>query len=160
MTREQFIYHIQSTQKAVRCFLVGLCCGDSSRADDIAQDAFIKAYLASGTCRDVTRFRSWIMTIAYNTFISSVRSAGPDPIDISRAMDMCADTQADSSFRYEALYRALALISPKERAAILLYYLEGYDIREIAIMTVSSEAAVKQQLSRGRLHLRSILESH
>ena len=45
MTREQFISHVESTQKAFRRFLVALCCGDTALADDIAQESYIKAYL-------------------------------------------------------------------------------------------------------------------
>ncbi|MDE6153298.1 MAG: hypothetical protein K2G21_04025, partial [Muribaculaceae bacterium] len=40
---------------------------------------------------------------------------------------------------------------------ILLYYLEGYSIKEVARFTQSTEAAVKQLMSRGRNHLRQIL---
>lgn len=159
MTREQFIYHVQATQKALRGFLVALCCGDSYRADDLAQDTLVKAYLAADTCRDNSRFKSWLMTIAYNTFISSNRAAGLDTVDVDHALHLSSGERADESFRYESLYRALSLIAPKERAAILLYYLEGYSVREISSMTDSGEAAVKQQLSRGRIHLREILET-
>ena len=42
MTREQFITHVENTQKAFRRFLVALCCGDTSLADDVAQEAYIK----------------------------------------------------------------------------------------------------------------------
>ena len=46
MTREQFIYHVEATQKAFRRFLVALCCGDTALADDVAQESYIKAYLS------------------------------------------------------------------------------------------------------------------
>ena len=47
MNREQFISHIEDCQKPLRRFLTALCCGDSQLADDIAQEALIKAYLSS-----------------------------------------------------------------------------------------------------------------
>ena len=45
----------------------------------------------------------------------------------------------------------------RERTAILLFYLEGYSIKEIAEIIDSSQDAVKQQLSRGRAHLKDML---
>lgn len=46
MTRQEFISQVESSQAAFRRFLVALCCGDSFLADDIAQDAYLKAYLS------------------------------------------------------------------------------------------------------------------
>ena len=47
---------------------------------------------------------------------------------------------------------------PKERSAITLYYLSGYDVKEIAAITETSTDAVKKQLSRGRDKLKEILK--
>ena len=55
------------------------------------------------------------------------------------------------------LYLALATLPPKERSAITLFYLNGYSIKEIAAITEASQDAVKQQLSRGRDKLRTLL---
>jgi RNA polymerase sigma-70 factor (ECF subfamily) len=49
-------------------------------------------------------------------------------------------------------------LPPKERSAITLYYLNGYDIKEIAAITDTSEDAVKKQLSRGRDKLKARLK--
>ena len=77
MNREQFISHVESTQGALRRFLVALCCGDSALADDIAQETYIKAYLSSDSIRDEARFTAWIYRIAYNTFINARRAVRP-----------------------------------------------------------------------------------
>ena len=47
MTREQFIQLVSDEQEALRGFLLALRCGNKDDADDIAQDALVKAYLAS-----------------------------------------------------------------------------------------------------------------
>jgi len=52
----------------------------------------------------------------------------------------------------------LRTLPPKERSAITLYYLNGYDIKEIAAITDTSEDAVKKQLSRGRDKLKEKLK--
>ncbi len=131
MDREQFISHVKGSQKALRRFLVALCCGDAALADDIAQETLIKAYLSCDGFKNPDKFNAWIYRI----------------------------DSADSSFRYQALYAALNRLPGKERTSVLLHYMEGYSIKEIAVITESSEDAVKQHLSRGRTHLRGLLVS-
>ena len=64
MTREQFISHVESTQKAFRRFLVALCCGDTALADDIAQESYIKAYLSCDSFSNLEKFNAWIFKSA------------------------------------------------------------------------------------------------
>ena len=52
----------------------------------------------------------------------------------------------------------LRTLPPKERSAITLFYLSGYSIKEVAVITETSEDAVKKQLSRGRDKLRQELK--
>lgn len=157
MTREQFTSHVEGIQKAFRRFLVALCCGDSALADDIAQEALIKAYLSCDSFRDISKFNAWIWRIGYNTFISD-RRAAKISVGYDSIMDRAAADSADSAFRYQALYAALNRIPDKERMAILLHYMEGYSVKEIADIVDASQDAVRQQLSRGRNHLRSVLD--
>lgn len=158
MTREQVISYVRSGQNQLRRFLTGLCCGDSSLADDIAQETYIKAYLACDSFRDPAKFTAWIYRIAYNTFISHKRSRRP-AADMDSARDVADTDRADSRFNYQELYMALDELSDRERTAILLFYLEDYSVKEIAQVTGISDDAVRQQLSRGRTHLRQKLSS-
>lgn len=157
MTRDQFIAHVEESQRALRRFLVALCCGDGSQADDIAQEAYIKAYLAiDGFSGNPEKFNAWIFRITYNTFLDHRRSAKVYS-DYNEASNMACTSSADDSFKYQELYDALQRLSAKERTSILLYYMEGYSIKEIAKIIETSESAVKQHLSRGRTHLRGLL---
>lgn len=156
MTREQFTSQVEATQGALRRFLIALCCGDAALADDIAQDTYVKAYLALDRFREEAGFGSWIHRIAYNCFVDSGRTRHAN-VDVAMAADMLSDEQSDSRFRYQALYAALERLSEKERTAILLYYLEDYSIKEVAEIIGASQEAVKQQLSRGRSHLKGML---
>ena len=67
-------------------------------------------------------------------------------------------SSADSTFEYQELYQALDGLPPKERTAVLLFYIKGYSINEIAEIVQCSTDAVKKQLSRGREHLKKTLE--
>lgn len=157
MTREQFIVKVEATQRAFRRFLVALCCGNAALADDVAQEAYIKAYLACDSFREPDKFAAWIYRIGYTTFINHRRAERPTT-DYDQVEEATAAETADSSFAYQALYAALDKLPPKERTSVLLFYMEGYSIKEIAEIESASQEAVKQHLSRGRAHLRGLLK--
>ena len=157
MNRETFIACVEREQEAVRGFLLALCCGNKDEADDLAQDALVKAYLACSGFRDGGKFRSWLFKIAHNTFLSHKRSLQTTE-SIDEARMLVSSSAADSDFEHQSLYLALRTLPPKERSAITLFYLNGYSVKEISAITEVSEEAVKQQLSRGRDKLRERLK--
>ena len=157
MTREGFIELVERDQEALRSFLLYLCCGNKEEADDIAQDALVKAYLSSAGYQEKGRFRSWLFKIAHNTFLNHKASCRTTE-SIDEARTLISDTVADASFEHQDLYLALRTLPPKERSAITLFYLNGYNIKEIAAITEASEDAVKKQLSRGRDQLKEKLK--
>lgn len=156
MTREQFISHVEATQKVFRRFLVALCCGDSALADDVAQESYIKAYLSCDSFSNLDKFNAWIFKIGYNTFLNHKRGERV-MVGYEDVKEVASNENADSSFLYQDLYEALYKIPPKERTSVLLYYMQGYSIKEIAEIQETSQDAVKQHLSRGRNHLRGLL---
>jgi len=158
MNREQFISHVKGTQKAFRRFLVALCCGDTQLADDIAQESYIKAYLSCDSFNNTDKFNAWIFRIGYNTFINHKRSKRIFT-DYEEARNITTGDTSDSSFKYQELYGALNKLPDKERTSVLLFYMEGYSVKEIADIVEASQDAVKQHLSRGRSHLRGLLST-
>ncbi len=157
MTREGFIELVEREQEALRGFLLYLCCGNKEEADDIAQDALVKAYLSSAGYQEKGRFRSWLFKIAHNTFLNHKASLRYTE-SIEEARTLVSNSAADASFEHQDLYLALRTLPPKERSAITLFYLNGYNIKEIAAITEASEDAVKKQLSRGRDQLKEKLK--
>ena len=156
MTREQFITNVEASQKAFRRFLVALCGGNGQLADDVAQESYVKAYLSSESLAQSDKFGAWLFRIGYTTFLNHKRSERMFS-DYDDARHVIADDDADSGFRYQELYAALNKLSDKERMSVLLFYMENYSIKEIAEIEDASETAVRQHLSRGRQHLRSLL---
>ncbi len=157
MTREVFISHVEREQEALRGFLLALCCGKKDDADDLAQDALVKAYLSLAGYQNKGKFRSWLFKIAYHTFLNHKASCRTME-SIDEARSLIGGPAADSSFEHQDLYLALRTLPPKERSAITLFYLNGYSIKEIAAITDASQDAVKQQLSRGRDKLKARLQ--
>lgn len=154
MTREVFIAQVEREQEALRGFLLALCCGNKDDADDLAQDALVKAYLSSAGYQEKGKFRSWLFKIAHNTFLNHKASCRTmDSIDEARTL--ISGTTADASFEHQDLYLALRTLPPKERSAITLFYLNGYSIKEISTITETTDDAVKKQLSRGRDKLKA-----
>jgi RNA polymerase sigma-70 factor (ECF subfamily) len=157
VTREGFIELVEREQEALRSFLLYLCCGNKEEADDIAQDALVKAYLSSAGYQEKGRFRSWLFKIAHNTFLNHKASCRTTE-SIEEARTLISNSTADASFEHQDLYLALRTLPPKERSAITLFYLNGYNIKEIAAITEASEDAIKKQLSRGRDQLKEKLK--
>lgn len=158
MTRGQFIEMVKAEQEQLRRFLLSLCCGNRYEADDIAQDALVKAYLSDAKYKEQGRSKVWLYRIAYYTFIDARRSRS-ETLPLELAQYQQDETfAADRDLRYQPLYAALNELQPKERSVILLFYIQGYSVIEIAEIVDETEDAVKKQLSRGRMKLKTILK--
>ena len=156
MTRERFISEVRACQGRLRRFLTSLC-GDAALADDLAQEALVRAYVNSD--RFIGNFKAWVFRIAYNCFIDNLRrvpapSASMESPEVLHVADGAA---SDASFRHEELRRALTRLPEKERTAIVLHYFEDLPIKEIASIMQIPSGTVKYHLSVGRDHLRQYI---
>jgi len=141
---------------------------DRDQASDAVQEAFFSAY------RNLTSFRggsvkSWLNRICVNAAMDQQRAKKRRPVQPYPELDdetwqPPAGIEADpertalDGERTRTLGRALAQITDDQRAAIVLYDVEGYDYAEIAEMTGVSLGTVKSRIHRGRLALRGLLE--
>lgn len=157
MDKNEFTLLVRHEQEQLRRLLLAMCLGDRMLADDLAQETLVKAYLSCDAYQDQGRFTAWIYRIAYRTFLDHRRNLHPtDRLDTAR--EVASQEASDGTFRYEALYAALATLPERERTALLLFYLKGYAVKEISDIMECGEDAVKKQLQRGREHLRNKLE--
>lgn len=155
MTREEFVQLVQSEQEALRRFLLALCCGNSDDADDLAQETFVKAYVSISEYDERGRASLWLRRIAYNTFLNHRKKVLREGMTtLEEALPVAGTTTADDVFRYQELHVALASLNETERISIVMHYIEGYKVWEVAEVTQQSEAAIKKQLQRGREELK------
>ena len=158
MTKQQFIALVTDEQESLRRFLLALCCGNRDESEDIAQDSLIKAYLSLDKYTEQCKFSAWLFKIAYRTFFDYKRKDTRQVISLDAADGAAQQLMAESAADYQELYIALDALPSKERYAILLFYMQGYSIREISQITDCSEDAVKKQLSRGRDQLKNKIQ--
>ena len=158
MTQERFISLVRAEQEPLRRFLLALCSGDAALADDIAQDALVRAYVASGSFLGLSKFSTWLFRIAYNCYIDHCRKAKPDQAPVEDALNLPSGDSSDAAFRYQQLYQALDRLPEKEKAAISLFYFEDLSIKEIATILGIPQGTVKYHLSMGRTHLKQHIQ--
>jgi RNA polymerase sigma-70 factor (ECF subfamily) len=141
-------------QSAVRRFLLRLTSNDSSRADDLAQDTFFKAYKHIRTFQARGRFLSWMFRIAWQLFITEERGSRgftevPMPDEIP-AEDDASQRVADT----RTFDQMMNMLRPDERAAIVLHYRHELTHPEIAEILDLPLGTVKSLLRRAHTRLR------
>lgn len=166
MTKEQFIERIAHEQESLRRFLRGLCYGDGFRADDLAQEALLKAYLSFERFEGRSRFSTWLFRIAFNCWYDAQKSAGKESDWISLEdrppgglLPHVLESEIDKKHEYQQLHMAIRGLSLQEQTVILLFYMEEKSIKEIEIITGMPSGTIRSHLSRGRRHLKEYLET-
>ena len=138
--------------------------GDAHAAEDVTQDALIRAFTSLRTLADPGKFGPWLRQITRNLSRSEARRkkcVTVDPADHREIPDGSVEAPGDRIQIREAgdlLQDALASISPKISETVVLFYLKNQSLRQIAGFLGVSENTVKQRLHRGRLLLRERLE--
>ena len=138
--------------------LLRMCClylRDAALAEDAVQDAICAAFAAREQLRDPSRFKPWMLRIVVNQCYEMCRKRKPT-VDLSEVADFLPAKEQDPTEQL-TLWQAVLSLSEDLRAAVTLFYYEGFSIREIAAVLNISESAVKTRLSRGRERLRQLL---
>jgi RNA polymerase sigma-70 factor (ECF subfamily) len=145
---------VRRHQAPLRAFLLRLT-GDHALADDLAQEALIKAYRGLDGFRGGASFRSWLFAIALREAAMARRKERPD----APAMPSLAGSAAPPSEFNIDLARALATLSPEERSAALLCDAAGFSHAEAATAMGAPLGSVKTYVARAREKLRAVLTS-
>jgi RNA polymerase sigma-70 factor (ECF subfamily) len=129
-------------------------------AEDLAQEAFMKAFARLDTFRAGSNFQAWIFRIAYNAFLNqrrvAARSRQPFPDDVA-AHDAGPDEQALSREAMQLLARAVGRLPGEFRAALLLRIEQGLSFREIADVLDTTEQTARWRVFKARQKLMTVL---
>ena len=137
------------------CFLY-LC--DKTLAEDAVQETFLKAYRQMDSFRGDSHVKTWLIRIAVNQCRDMRRSAWYRYIDPRVSIDCLPITPPPPTADHLALNTAIMRLSPKYLEVVLLYYYEGYRMKEIAQMLGITEAAVSTRIRKAKQKLKNELE--
>lgn len=133
--------------KAARAIL-----SNNDDAADAMQDAILSAWENIETLRQPRYFNTWLMKILINASISILRQRGR----VVLAEPETERGAEDMNFRAVEWKQQLAALDEKYRVLLVLYYSEGYRIREIADMLNLNENTVKTRLAAAREQYRQL----
>ncbi len=142
---EDTMYHIAKT----------ILYSDTDCSDAISE-GITKAFEKITTLKDDRNAKAWLIKIVINECYQIIRKQKKIV-----SFEQIKTEQGELIYQrddYSDLYMALKHLNEKERLCIVLYYLDGYSIKEIAQIVNSTESAIKQRLVRGRKHMRDELE--
>ena len=128
-------------------------------AEDVAQEAFAKAYRSFRQLRDRDRFRAWLVRMTWRLALDRKRSdrrrlAREDVVAVNPT------TAIDSTHAHERstlLWNAIDALSEKLRVVVVLAGIEGHDIREVAALLELPKGTVKSRLFLARQQLKDAL---
>ena len=130
-------------------------CRNSTDAEDITQDVFMKRFSSNISFSDEAKEKSWLLKVTANKCRDMFRSLRYKYFISSVSLEeanLVYETPEESE-----VYHAVMELPPKNRLVIHLYYYEEYSVREISVILGKSESAVQTQLYRARKQLKEIL---
>lgn len=150
---------VRRYQSPVRAFLARMTRGDSHLADDLAQQAFIKAWQKLRGFRGDARFSTWLFGIAYNEFRMEARrnkELASEELAELPSESVQESPSRNSNLRID-LTEAMKMLSSAEQAALVLCCQNGLSHEEAARVLECPLGTVKTNVLRGREKLRKRL---
>ncbi len=136
-------------------------CRDRGRAEEMAQEAFLRAYRGLEKWRKEAAFSTWLFALATNLYCSELRRIPATIVSLEEVAELrdprAIDEGLENDDRDRAVRRALSSLPGKYREALILFYFHGMDIAATASSLGLPEGTVKARLFRGRDLLRGKL---
>jgi RNA polymerase sigma-70 factor (ECF subfamily) len=143
-------------------------CGSREEAEDVAQEAFVQAYLKLGSFEGQSSFYTWLYRIAFNAAISRRRRQRGD-LSVERGRELSGGEPTDSSegaeeqlLRQERaglVQQALAQLNHEHRIVLVLREMDGCDYEAIAQILDLPIGTVRSRLHRARIQLKEHLSA-
>jgi RNA polymerase sigma-70 factor (ECF subfamily) len=155
--------HVPQVRRFARAFV-----SSSADADDLAQESLLKVYKSIRLFNYQSAFSSWLYAVVRNVFLDALKSRrgrerekeqalAPEVI-ASLAAEGAPDEELRRAQEKELLWRALRQVPLEFRSALVLFDLEGHSYDEVAAIEGVPVGTVKSRLSRGRSHLKRVLD--
>jgi RNA polymerase sigma factor, sigma-70 family len=131
---------------------------DHARAEDLTQDAFIRAWQKLPGFRHESAFGTWLYRLAVNVALMDIRARSADPVNMldDEHLPDTGETPFCAAER-EELERAIGQLPPRARAVLVLHDIEGWRHEDIGNELGMAVGTSKAQLHRARGLLRKIL---
>jgi len=131
-------------------------------AEDVAQEAFAKAYRSFGQLRERDRFRAWLVRMTWRMAINRLRSDRRRMVREQAPLETLSSTTASDALavteRTARLWKAIDALPDKLRVVTVLAGIEEHDIREVALLLRLPEGTVKSRLFLARQRLKELLQ--
>ena len=151
MNSEEFVVRVET----IRPMLYRVCCMqlyEPADREDAIQEAIFKAWKKRYSLREPQYFNTWFVRILVNECHNIQRRRKR-----SQPLETVYELTGNSGFEGQDLRMSLASLDEKLRICVLLYYIEGFSVREVSRILGISENAVKARLMRGRKGLKALL---
>lgn len=151
MTNEEFAKIVTDTAAVMYRVSKSILKRDED-CEDAVQEAIAKAFSKLWSLKNDSYAKTWLIRIVINECYSILRQKKNSFYNEEITLE-----EADSN-DYSELYKALNELPADYRVTVVLYYIEGYSVKETAQILKVTEGTVKSRLSRGRKKLRGFLE--
>jgi RNA polymerase sigma-70 factor (ECF subfamily) len=136
---------------------------DTMEAEDIVQEAFIKAFSKLHQYKAEVTFGAWLKRIVINKSIDLLKSRKQQMLELDEVHLKVIDNNyedewlVDDAITLDEVKQAIQKLPDKYQYVVMLFLIEGYDHQEIAEILNITEVASRTQLSRGKTKLRELL---
>lgn len=137
---------------------------DSFEAEDVVQEAFIKAFTKLHQYKAEVTFGAWLKRIVINKSIDLIKSKKQQMLELDEVHLKVVDSGyedewlVDDTITLDEVKEAINELPDKYKYVVILFLIEGYDHQEISEILNITEVASRTQLSRGKAKLRELLK--
>lgn len=143
----------------MRAFAISLC-GNRDRADDLVQEALVKAWNHLDSFQEGTNLKAWLFTILRNAYFSELRKTKREVADSEGQLAAKLSVPAEQHGHQDLvdLNHALAKLPPDQREALILIGAEGFSYEDAAEISGCAVGTVKSRVNRARAKLGELME--
>jgi RNA polymerase sigma-70 factor, ECF subfamily len=143
----------------LRAFAISLC-GDVVRADDLVQEALLRAWGNIGSYQEGTNLKAWLFTILRNNYFSMYRKQRREIEDVHGNVSsrLAVHPEQLGHMDFEDFWSALRDLPDDQREALILVTADGMSYQDAARICDCAVGTIKSRVNRGRTRLARVLD--